>query len=46
MSVLTYVLIYAWTKCVLENGSENFVKLASTTEFTVKEVTIFRVSTF
>ena len=25
---LTLVLIYSLTKCVLENGSENFVKLA------------------
>ena len=27
LSNLTYVLIYSLTKCVLEDGSENFVKL-------------------
>ena len=28
LSNLTCVLIYSWTKCVIEDGSENFVKLA------------------
>ena len=28
LSDLTCVLIYSWTKCVIEDGSENFAKLA------------------
>ena len=27
LSNLIRVLIYSWTKCILEDGSENFVKL-------------------
>ena len=40
LSDLTYILIYTLTKCVLEDGSENSVKLVET-DFSFKEVRVF-----
>ena len=45
LSDLTCILIYTLTKCVLEDGSENSVKLVET-DFSFKELPIFRVATF